>query len=883
MFRTTYRSIRRAGLKPLLAALALLAAGLIQPARPASAQTSPSQAATASLRILTYNTAFLSVPLPSTCPISEYQNNDGMAGMNYTQRAGAIADRILATDSDVVVLNEVFSDEARGVLVSKLAATFPNYIAKIKARTKVSEDLSPFIPLVESLLAAANPAQIPVLALCTHLVDTADSGLMVFSRYPFTPFSPGTTPPYEKIQESTGRNAGSTWGASGQLAFRPYETCVEMDCLASKGVGMVRVINPRTQRISNIAFSHTQAWEGTKQRDVRSQQFKDIRSLITQSLTSSQLASESVYLAGDLNVQGLNQATGTTGAEWSMLFHPAAGSFFGCGEGPCTFAGGSTGTFLTDSWGFETSPTDLGITNDEDGARLDYILHSRPSASLCMQHIRIPMELGDPGAVSHHSDHLGVQADFNSLAPRCSPNDDAGRFGPKPLAFGALRDIEFNGISPVTVDDRDTRLAVPGNVQWYRIDEAGSYTIDVLANQPAALSAVLPPVPSNDVTYKVYHHSDLSRPVWDYDKDGGWYGTCEEQKKKQHTAQLPEECGSRYALPAPPYYVKVFAPNRDWAGKYHIRFHRHQGLSRNDHILLSPNVAMPFTWPGSGFTPAENSDTRFWFRFSTGLASSGKRPSLTIRQEFGAALSDYSLYDMIVVPDKDPGSSGGHPVFDVLATYGTEMIEDADTHRKAQNFRLPALPLSSTAPQTNFFVLLSRDSWEFGIERRSTITFGSNLTYFRPLKLWAADAWDEVLATDQIKMSFNYDIEDRNLHSPGYSHDFQNGEWDNLADNVELSGSYLKEVSLPIWEDGDEYMFPEPGSYAPGSPSPELMLVSNPANRWGGPGQPPRPETVIYNDRGNIDDANYWYEFTYIQSYTPFPKCSVENVVGCIP
>jgi len=49
-----------------------------------------------------------------------------------------------------------------------------------------------------------------------------------------------------------------------------------------------------------------------------------------------------------------------------------------------------------------------------------------------MQHIAIAWELGEQTLEGwmDYSDHLGVRADVNAKAPRCSPNDQAGPFGP---------------------------------------------------------------------------------------------------------------------------------------------------------------------------------------------------------------------------------------------------------------------------------------------------------------------------------------------------------------------------------------------------------------------------------------------------------------------
>ena len=484
--------------------LVVLLGLLLRPADPAAAGGASTGS---SLRLMTYNTAFMVVDLPA--PFGILDTNDGkFGGLDYPTRADHIADAILRDDNDVVALNEVFSDEAKAILVGKLSGKYSHYISKIKGDAPN--------PLVSIIMDGVPAGVLPA--------DTNDSGLMLFSKHQFVTFSP-TAKPYYIVNKVEGN-----WGASAQeLSVITYKDSNGMDGLASKAVAMVRIKNPNDNQISNIAFTHLQATYGSPDPDgemTRKAQLASIKELITSSLTPQELKTQPVFMMGDLNVIGQNKKT--PGGEWATHFLNAnnnTNGFFACGgANGCTYdPNQKTGTFMTDSWGFETSTNDKGISNNIDNARLDYILHNNPDltdfstkpitrARLCMQHIMIANELVDQTATGDQqlSDHFGVRVDFNKRAPHCSPNDDAGLFGPQPIVFaaGSNQDQSFTPAVGATI-------TFPGSMQWYRIDKAGSYSIKV-SNNPA------------NVDFQVYGSKDLSRPL------APWYG----ETKGEHGANL---------------------------------------------------------------------------------------------------------------------------------------------------------------------------------------------------------------------------------------------------------------------------------------------------------------------------------------------------------
>ena len=421
------RLLRRLGLTVTVALCAVAIA------TPAAAGPPPAAAAGRSLRVLAYNTGFLWVDLPGLCGSIDINDGKYDDGASYPERASDIADAILATDNDIVILEEVFSDPVKDILVSKLQSEYPTYIKKIsKAQT-----LEIANPLLIGLLGAPGAACADVLSLSnTTSFTSADSGLMIFVKKGLN-FVPFTQPAPYDVATVIGSNQGAPWGGPGQIAVDTFEfdptlgvleagECYLDDCLSSKAVAMVRVANPVSGDVHNIAFSHLQAWYEPEQVAVREKQFAIAKDLFTSSLTPGQLTSQPSFYTGDLNVPGENEVTATAGSEWSKLFNSSgssSGSFFACGEGPCTFSASNPGgSLLTDSWGFQTSPDDGGMTNFDDKMRLDYFLHNLNLPSLssryCVQHVMRAYDLDDPVQLS---DHIGIRVDINRKTSALQP------------------------------------------------------------------------------------------------------------------------------------------------------------------------------------------------------------------------------------------------------------------------------------------------------------------------------------------------------------------------------------------------------------------------------------------------------------------------------
>jgi hypothetical protein len=205
------------------------------------------------LHIMTFNIQLL----PWLASVILGQTNDA------EDRANRVADDIFAlpasTRPDVIVFNEVFDEDGREILLTRLAGTWPHVIKKMHDGG-VEED----------------------------------SGLMLFSRIAFLPLSTG-----------------------GVLFERFYGDSAGDDAHASKGVGVVRL--DTSPMPTTIAFTHLQASYTIEDdyRDVRVKQLDSIHEVLDQILGGSDGAWGTAILLGDLNVRG---DSGATSNEWAALF-----------------------------------------------------------------------------------------------------------------------------------------------------------------------------------------------------------------------------------------------------------------------------------------------------------------------------------------------------------------------------------------------------------------------------------------------------------------------------------------------------------------------------------------------------------------------------------
>ena len=525
----------------------------------------------ASLRLLTYNVAM----------VGTFVSNEDVFGMDDKLRAKLIANGILRGDHDVVALNEVFKDDAKWVFYELLKERFPHVVYKLG-----ESDLD------------------------------QDSGLMLFSRFPFKELSGSrvmdgsvTAVSNSQLKLSIDGIVGENWTDVSYTVFEG-DACSRGDCWADKGAALVRIENPCTDLVENVVFTHMQASYGDddqddqrKRRRNRSVQLRLIREMIQQSLNTHEQQTEPIYLMGDLNISGgtdpEDPITTSQLTEWQLRFSnaPAVTALVGerftaCGDGVCTWDPTTgTGSLFVDSWYYEGSRQDSGATTRGEG-RLDYILRSDPvlppfqtpgPSRLCAQHPRVAYELGDQDGWERYSDHLGVSGDFNRRAAHC----DAKSALPVVL--------DGKGDPPVNHQQIEGRITFPGSMQWYRLPLRGTYSINT----------------SPQVDFDVYRETDLSRPIRARGED--------------------HERGRRYAVTQGALYVRVFAssdnkPNRGWQGSYTIDFYRHSCNRPTDDCSLPPASPQPATW---GIGPVNEEDA-LWMSFETDTSDEGLFPTLEL-------------------------------------------------------------------------------------------------------------------------------------------------------------------------------------------------------------------------------------------------------------
>ena len=497
-----------------------------------------------SLRILTFNVAMLE---DMAFPWSSDTNED---------RAARIATRIKQGDYDIVVLNEVFDEQARDKFVDKLSGKYPYYVSK-----------------VDSTLIGAFE----------------DSGIMLFSRYPFValpnhPLFPPTPPPVVAAS-----SAGAPWSLEVGAVIFPYGAagdaageCYFPDCLASKGAALVRIENPETHRIINVAFTHLQASYGDgncpSEVDARTKQFAHVRKLITNVL-GSLVNQEDVFFLGDLNVNGDQLGwEGDPSMNWGYIYGGPCGNSLW--EWVLRFD--TPGTFFTDtlmdSWVVEQSPYapaeafDRGLSQGIPvrNERLDYVLRNRPSPpafahrpDLAVQHLTLET-CTQVDAGEFLSDHVPVCANVNRKVPHCNPVD----------AF----------VPPMEAVVTD-HIQYPGTLQWYRIDEQGTYLFAVQGT---------------DIQYEVYEAKDLTNPIPQYFGETG---------DIQLATGLTIE-GDKYYVPEAPFYIRVHHKKRTGTGSYTFIAHQMHGISKEDALVLRAN-----DWHEYGFPPFQplNQDDTMWF------------------------------------------------------------------------------------------------------------------------------------------------------------------------------------------------------------------------------------------------------------------------------
>lgn len=591
-----------------------------------------------SLRIGFMNVQFMdSAAMFAGSVFGEFQECCGGA-----DRGGEIAGRIIAGDYDVVALAEAWVDG--GGLLPKALLTFGPTVelaAREWARrhlpaSTTEEEIVRLIETWERIFgptsgnSKARLTEILARAGYVHRVEKLDdsgnlqdSGLMLFSRWPFERLPAETRAasaryiryletPLGTVDFGVQAFSGTMdWGSDVGFIEFPSDHCSGNDCLSAKGAGFVRVRNPRTGIVYNVAFTHLQASDNEDATTARAGQLRDIKEMI-ETILGGRVLNEPVLVLGDFNIKGSLSPR----EEWVKYFHPG-------GEG--AWDGFFINT-LADAWerqvatvGDARSPAppgiapvpagyrDPGLSGNADvggNARYDYLLINDPSLinnqSLSVQHLALAYNLmGEPTANRAAfgfegsrilSDHFGLVADINLRRDYSSPATAL-------VEPNLLHDDEEGKSYP-------TSIQVSGGMKWWRFDARGTYSFGA--------------TPSNNFEYLVFSSRNLSRPLKPVRPDPRILNYRDPSGTSNQVAAY-----SFHADDAP-LYVRVTARSRSSTGDFGLVARRHQCTSQEDSCELLPNTGEFEVRPVS----VTVSDRERWFRLQTECPTSRRRQSI---------------------------------------------------------------------------------------------------------------------------------------------------------------------------------------------------------------------------------------------------------------
>lgn len=459
------------------------------------------------LRVLTYNV--------QCRPIFDNVDN--------AVRAEEIARRIDASprDFDIVCLNEVFDEDAREKFVAGLKTKYPHYVERIGgdrgfASSLASTDSAGYVALSVGLQALT-------LGLLEIFGTSQDSGLMLFSRFPFdtqpNPEDPATTLP--------------------ALNWKPYSKRTDEDAMSEKGALAVRLLLPGGDKYV-VCLTHMQSSpkDDDEYADVRLSQFTEAWDNLKPLIAEGNREYDFVY-CGDVNVNGAMTLpdAGDAGSEWKARFsQPMSGpadywDAVAFEQSPHLWEA-SSGTLI--------HPKDPGITapTANGDRRYDYFLTRPGTGNRTLQHAFIDhavcVPVKNPPFIS---DHWPVVADV--LPDHRGPGTSAAR-----------------GI-PVICDETSPTFGTSGRlrageIDWFCVLRPGTYEF-------ATFGADL----------EMYGEDNLSRPLAVY-----------------QTLDRGAERSVKYLLPDAPIFVKMQSADRHARADYALNVRRYLGTSLRDAIGL---------------------------------------------------------------------------------------------------------------------------------------------------------------------------------------------------------------------------------------------------------------------------------------------------------
>jgi hypothetical protein len=535
------------------------------------------------------------------------------------ERAAMIGDAIAGSpfDYDIVALCEVFDEDARKILRKRMSPRFPFLITKadydhlrVDNGTGSTQNLG--------LLGLWHLVGLPVETSSSYRLE--DSGLMLFSRWPFATMSTaGLDPGVAALLQLEGFPIPPTIPV---VNFLPYDDTEGNDGDACKGVLYMRVQRDAA-RTYHVFSSHTQADTDflEEHKGARAKQLALVERFIKTCTGGVVPFADEVFFMGDLNVFGEQAATARDGFEWRTYFESL---------------GRLMSDFAVDLWGRRQCVGAPGLRDPGHTAsvrylpqeqRLDYIIGST-SSQLAAQHLMIDFDLAEvpPGHedVSYLSDHRPLRLDLAQPRPNSTPHGALKPAFPAPPA------------SPVILDA--DQLLFQGQVKWYRFDQAGTY--DFRLDEGFERCG-----------FEVYLDTDLSRP------------------RKQYRGEESPDSGMKFVLASAPFLVKVFPFSRTGEQVFTFRAYRHEGRGPSDAIQLPYGNTVRDAFPGAGQalnddhlqTPWDDRDTK-WFRLD-GPQIEVSRPlevEIDVRKEggdapFGVALARQNAGVWELLDQQGPG------------------------------------------------------------------------------------------------------------------------------------------------------------------------------------------------------------------------------------
>ncbi len=487
------------------------------------------------------------------------------SAQSVEDHAAAIADTVNLHkgEFDVIVFNEVFTDLTREAIYNVLKADFPYWIKELDG---------------EMFFLDRN---------------MSDSGLAIFSRYPFGQLTresdpiyyeydashkneffedcrrddPRYKPPTEQELEA-GVTHGNTCAWPLNIGFQ-FTRNVDADAKAAKGWGLVKILGPG--RRLNIGFTHMQADYpengGGSYAGVRLEQLATAKDLLSRRLDPNEDAD--TVLTGDLNIDGLASNFRFEGSPASAA-NPNQRMLES--EYGTTIRSQVSDLPFYDTWR-TTSPEDDGRTHRFFGppARYDYFLidgkgyYDAPPiwnplhpnfvnnighGFTCPQYVRRAFQDGV-------SDHVGVMLDLGPWSRACRPDM-------------AIRPATFPDWTARSQTVQLDRLPEPGSVMWYRFDTPGAYSIGFPTGSDAAGRLKVEVYPVNDLSFVVKPFSaspsNLIPGIHDAFDTKSYFS------------------GSQ------PFYVRVFDPDGLTSGDYSLLVKKHDCSSIEWECPLKPAV-----------------------------------------------------------------------------------------------------------------------------------------------------------------------------------------------------------------------------------------------------------------------------------------------------